>query len=152
MPDELEYDSIKLTRFNEDTFEEDDITSTANVKVSGRKVTVKVGDVDGERGKTLIINTKVGKLANEVYKKEVTITSNIKADDTETENIDDISVTINKPGINVAQTANIPTGTTISAGEDFAYTFTIQNLSDIYLNDVEFTDALPTEVIFRDCI
>ncbi len=120
LPDELEYDSIKLTRFNEDTFEEDDITSTANVKVSGRKVTVKVGDVDGERGKTLIINTKVGKLANEVYKKEVTITSNIKADDTETENIDDISVTINKPGINVAQTANIPTGTTISAGEDFA--------------------------------
>ena len=149
MPDELEYDSIKLTRFNEDTFEEDDITSTANVKVSGRKVTVKVGDVDGERGKTLIINTKVGKLANEVYKKEVTITSNIKADDTETENIDDISVTINKPGINVAQTANIPTGTTISAGEDFAYTFTIQNLSDIYLNDVEFTDALPTEVTFK---
>lgn len=149
LPDELEYDSIKLTRFNEDTFEEDDITSTANVKVSGRKVTVKVGDVDGERGKTLIINTKVGKLANEVYKKEVTITSNIKADDTETENIDDISVTINKPGINVAQTANIPTGTTISAGEDFAYTFTIQNLSDIYLNDVEFTDALPTEVTFK---
>lgn len=149
LPDELEYDSIKLTRFNEDTFEEDDITSTANVKVSGRKVTVKVGDVDGERGKTLIINTKVGKLANEVYKKEVTITSNIKSDNTETENIDDISVTINKPGINVAQTANIPTGTTISAGEDFAYTFTIQNLSDIYLNDVEFTDALPTEVTFK---
>lgn len=149
LPDELEYDSIKLTRFNEDTFEEDDITSTANVKVSGRKVTVKVGDVDGERGKTLIINTKVGKLANEVYKKEVTITSNIKADNTETENIDDISVTINKPGINVAQTANIPTGTIISAGEDFAYTFTIQNLSDIYLNDVEFTDALPTEVTFK---
>lgn len=149
LPDELEYDSIKLTRFNEDTFEEDDITSTANVKVSGRKVTVKVGDVDGERGKTLIINTKVGKLANEVYKKEVTITSNIKADDTETENINDISVTINKPGINVAQTANIPTGTTISAGENFAYTFTIQNLSDIYLNDVEFTDALPTEVTFK---
>ena len=149
LPDELEYDSIKLTRFNEDTFEEDDITSTANVKVSGRKVAVKVGDVDGERGKTLIINTKVGKLANEVYKKEVTVTSNIKADNTETENIDDISVTINKPGINVAQTANIPTGTTISAGEDFAYTFTIQNLSDIYLNDVEFTDALPTEVTFK---
>lgn len=149
LPDELEYDSIKLTRFNEDTFQEDDITSTANVKVSGRKVTVKVGDVDGERGKTLIINTKVGKLANEVYKKEVTITSNIKADNTETDNIDDISVTINKPGINVAQTANIPTGTTISAGEDFAYTFTIQNLSDIYLNDVEFTDALPTEVTFK---
>lgn len=149
LPDELEYDSIKLTRFNEDTFQEDDITSTANVKVSGRKVTVKVGDVDGERGKTLIINAKVGKLANEVYKKEVTVTSNIKADDTETENIDDISVTINKPGINVAQTANIPTGTTISAGEDFAYTFTIQNLSDIYLNDVEFTDALPTEVTFK---
>ena len=149
LPDELEYDSIKLTRFNEDTFEDDDITSTANVKVSGRKVTVKVGDVDGERGKTLIVNTKVGKLANEVYKKEVTVTSNIKADDTETENIDDISVTINKPGINVVQTSNIPVGTTISAGEDFVYTFTAQNLSDIYLNDVEFSDVLPKEVTFK---
>ena len=149
LPDELEYDSIKLTRFNEDTFEDDDITSTANVKVSGRKVTIKVGDVDGERGKTLIVNTKVGKLANEVYKKDVTVTSNVKADNTETENIDDISVTINKPGINVAQTANIPAGTTISAGEDFVYTFTAQNLSDIYLNDVEFTDTLPTEVTFK---
>lgn len=149
LPDELEYDSIKLTRFNEDTFEDDDITSTANVKVSGRKVTVKVGDVDGERGKTLIVNTKVGKLANEVYKKDVTVTSNVKADNTETENIDDISVTINKPGINVVQTSNIPVGTTISAGEDFVYTFTAQNLSDIYLNDVEFSDVLPKEVTFK---
>lgn len=149
LPDELEYDSIKLTRFNEDTFEDDDITSTANVKVSGRKVTVKVGDVDGEGGKTLIVNTKVGKLANEVYKKDITITSNVKADGTETENIDDISVTINKPGINVVQTSNIPVGTTISAGEDFVYTFTAQNLSDIYLNDVEFSDVLPKEVTFK---
>lgn len=149
LPDELEYDSIKLMKFNEDTFEDDDITSTANVKVSGKKVTVKVGDVDGERGKTLIVNTKVGKLANDVYKKEVTVTSNIKADDTETENIDDISVTINKPGINVAQASNIPEGTTISAGEDFVYTFTAQNLSDIYLNDMEFSDALPKEVTFK---
>lgn len=149
LPDELEYDSIKLTKFNEETFSDDDITSTASVKVSGKKITVKVGDVDGEGGKTLIVNTKVGKLANEVYKKDITITSNVKADGTETENIDDISVTINKPGINVVQTSNIPVGTTISAGEDFVYTFTAQNLSDIYLNDVEFSDVLPKEVTFK---
>ncbi len=149
LPDELEYDSIKLTKFNEETFSDDDITSTASVKVSGKKITVKVGDVDGEGGKTLIVNTKVGKLTNEVYKKDITITSNVKADGTETENIDDISVTINKPGINVVQTSNIPVGTTISAGEDFAYTFTAQNLSDIYLNDVEFSDVLPKEVTFK---
>lgn len=149
LPDELEYDSIKLTKFNEETFSDDDITSTASVKVSGKKITVKVGDVDGEGGKTLIVNTKVGKLANEVYKKDITITSNVKADGTETENIDDISVTINKPGINVVQTSNIPVGTTISAGEDFVYTFTAQNLSDIYLNDVKFSDVLPKEVTFK---
>lgn len=149
LPDELEYESIQLTKLNEDTAQYDDITSTTNVKVKGKKVTVNIGEVDGERGKILTVNAKVGKLSDGVYKKDVTVTSNVKADGTETENIKDISVTINKPGVSVAQTANIPEGTTISAGEDFVYTFTAQNLSDIYLNDVEFTDALPKEVQFK---
>ena len=149
LPDELEYESIQLTKLNEDTAQYDDITSTTNVKVKGKKVTVNIGEVDGERGKILTVNAKVGKLSDGVYKKDVTVTSNVKAEGTETENIKDISVTINKPGVSVAQTANIPEGTTISAGEDFVYTFTAQNLSDIYLNDVEFTDALPKEVQFK---
>lgn len=149
LPDELEYESIQLTKLNEDTAQYDDITSTTNVKVKGKKVTVNIGEVDGERGKILTVNTKVGKLSDGVYKKDVTVTSNVKAEGTETENIKDISVTINKPGISIAQTANIPEGTTISAGEDFVYTFTAQNLSDIYLNDVEFTDAIPKEVQFK---
>lgn len=149
LPDELEYESIQLTKLNEDTAQYDDITSTTNVKVKGKKVTVNIGEVDGGRGKILTVNAKVGKLSDGVYKKDVTVTSNVKADGTETENIKDISVTINKPGVSVAQTANIPEGTTISAGEDFVYTFTAQNLSDIYLNDVEFTDALPKEVQFK---
>ena len=149
LPDELEYESIQLTKLNEDTAQYDDITSTTNVKVNGKKVTVNIGEVDGERGKILTVNAKVGKLSDGVYKKDVTLTSNVKADGTETENIKDISVTINKPGVSVAQTANIPEGTTISAGEDFVYTFTAQNLSDIYLNDVEFTDVLPKEVQFK---
>lgn len=149
LPDELEYESIQLTKLNEDTAQYDDITSTTNVKVKGKKVTVNIGEVDGGRGKILTVNAKVGKLSDGVYKKDVTVTSNVKADGTETENIKDISVTINKPGVSVAQNANIPEGTTISAGEDFVYTFTAQNLSDIYLNDVEFTDALPKEVQFK---
>ena len=149
MPDELEYESIQLTKLNEDTAQYDDITSTTNVKVKGKKVTVNIGEVDGERGKILTVNAKVGKLSDGVYKKDVTVTSNVKAEGTETENIKDISVTINKPGISITQTANIPEGTTISAGEDFVYTFTAQNLSDIYLNDVEFTDAIPKEVQFK---
>lgn len=149
LPDELEYESIQLTKLNEDTAQYDDITSTTNVKVKGKKVTVNIGEVDGERGKILTVNAKVGKLSDGVYKKDVTVTSNVKAEGTETENIKDISVTINKPGISIAQTANIPEGTTISAGEDFVYTFTAQNLSDIYLNDVEFTDAIPKEVQFK---
>lgn len=149
LPDELEYESIQLTKLNEDTAQYDDITSTTNVKVKGKKVTVNIGEVDGGRGKILTVNAKVGKLSDGVYKKDVTVTSNVKADGTETENIKDISVTINKPGVSVAQTANIPEGTTISAGEDFVYTFTAQNLSDIYLNDVEFTDTLPKEVQFK---
>ncbi len=149
LPDELEYESIQLTKLNEDTAQYDDITSTTNVKVKGKKVTVNIGEVDGERGKILTVNAKVGKLSDGVYKKDVTVTSNVKAEGTETENIKNISVTINKPGISIAQTANIPEGTTISAGEDFVYTFTAQNLSDIYLNDVEFTDVIPKEVQFK---
>ena len=40
LPDELEYESIQLTKLNEDTAKYDDITSTTNVKVKGKKVTV----------------------------------------------------------------------------------------------------------------
>ena len=149
LPDELEYDSIKLTKLNEETAKYEDITSSTKVKTKGNVVTINIGELDGERGKNLVINTKVGKLADGIYKKEVTVKSTIQADGTDTENIDEVSIAINKPGMTAIQTTNIPEGTTISAGEDFVYTMTLQNASDIDLTGVKFTDKLPEQVQFK---
>lgn len=143
LPEELEYDSIILKQ------NETDITSTAKVDAKGKVIKINIGTLDCSKGKKIEINTKVGKLSGDVYKKDITVKGTIKADKTETENIDDLTVTLNKPGLSAIQTVNIPEGTTISAGEDFVYTFTAQNLSDIYLSEVEFADALPKEVQFK---
>ena len=54
--------------------------------------------------------------------------------------------TINKIGVSIVQTCNIPANTTISAAEKYTYTFTISNLSEIPMEDVILTDKLPDEV------
>ena len=157
LPEELKYESIELIEYKSSTYEGEDITSTAVVTVNGNVVTINIGDVDGRLGKKLVINTKVGKLPNGVYQKDVTIKSTVQADNTEVEQIDDVIEHLNKAGISATQTSNIPEGVTISSAENFTYTFTIENLSNIDLRDVKFVDYLPQgvqlktlEVVYSD--
>lgn len=159
LPEELTYESIEVKKptYEEEKYVEKDVTSSATVTVNGKIVTVNIGDVDGSLGKKLIVNTKVGKLPDGVYQKDITIKSTVQADNTEVEEIDDVIEHLNKAGIITTQTCNIPDGTTISAGENFTYTFTLENLSDIDLSDVKFVDHLPQgvqlktlEVVYAD--
>lgn len=159
LPEELTYESIEVKEptYEEEKYVEKDVTSSATVTVNGNIVTVNIGDVDGSLGKKLVVNTKVGTLPDGVYQKDVTIKSTIQADNTEVEQIDDVIEHLNKAGIVATQTCNIPDGATISAGENFTYTFTLENLSDIDLSDVKFIDYLPQgvqlktlEVVYSD--
>lgn len=149
LPEELEYDSIVLEKYNADLVGNEDISSSASVTAKENVVTINIGDLDSGRGKTLTLNLKVKTLADGVYTKDIVTKATIQADDTAVENIEDAIETINKAGIKATQTCNIPEGTTISSAEDFAYSFTLENLSAIRLEDVKFVDYLPEEVQFK---
>lgn len=149
LPEELEYDSIVLEKYNADLVGNEDISSSASVTAKENVVTINIGDLDSGRGKTLTLNLKVKTLADGVYTKDIVTKATIQADNTAVENIEDVIETINKAGIKATQTCNIPEGTTISSAEDFAYSFTLENLSAIRLEDVKFVDYLPEEVQFK---
>ena len=149
LPEELEYDSIVLEKYNTDLVGNEDISSSASVTAKENVITINIGDLDSGRGKTLTLNLKVKTLADGVYTKDIVTKATIQADNTAVENIEDVIETINKAGIKATQTCNIPEGTTISSAEDFAYSFTLENLSEIRLEDVKFVDYLPEEVQFK---
>ena len=149
LPEEVKYDSMVLTKYNEETTEDDDITSSAVVNVKGNVLTINIGELDGERGKTLTVNSTVKTLPDGTYKKDITTTATIKADNTPVENLEGATYTINKPGVKVTQTCNIPEGTTISSAEDFTYTFTLENLSETFLDNVKFIDYIPEGLQFK---
>lgn len=149
LPEELEYDSIELLQYSSELKDYEDISSTATVTITGKTVTVNIGSLDGGQGKTLKVKSKIGTLPEGVYQKEATITATIQADNTDVEKIADVTNKLNKPGLKITQTCNIPEGTTITAGEKFTYTFTIENLSEVILNDVVLIDYLPEAVQFK---
>ena len=151
LPSELNYESIKLTKFNEQTYEYDDITSEANVKFdkSSKKITINIGEVDGGRGKEIEITTTVGTLPQNVYEQEINIEATIKGDNTPKEAINTIKETVNKPGLQVTQTASIPSGNKIAVGEGFKYVVEIKNLSNITMDNITLTDYLPKELIYQ---
>lgn len=149
LPEELQYEAIKLTKYNAEIRDDEDISSTATVEEKNNIITINIGELDGERGKILEVTSKVKVLPDGVYKKDITTKSTIQADGTGIEKVPNVTDTINKAGIKVTQTCNIPEGTTISSIEDFTYTFTLENLSKIKLENVKFVDALPEGVQFK---
>lgn len=149
LPEELTYESIELKQYSSEIKGDADITSTATVTNNGKTVTINIGSLDGGRGKVLIVKSKIATLPDGVYQKEMKITATIQADDTDVENIEEVIDTVNKAGMKITQTSNIPSGTTVTAGEEFTYTFTIENLSDVILNDVKFIDYLPEGLQYK---
>ena len=149
LPDELTYKDINIVRYSllADVSEED-ITSSINVNVKGNEITIPLGDLDSA-SVTIKINTVVGTLPSGTYKKKISISGNIQADETPVEDISKLTETINKVGAKIIQSSNLPEGTTISSGENFTYVFTIKNESSLYLSNLEFIDALPKEVTFK---
>lgn len=149
LPEELTYDSIILEQYNSELKGYEDISSTATVSTNGKTVEINIGSIDGGYGKTLTIKSKIGILPEGIYQKDVTTTATIQADGTDVEKIADVTDTINKPAIKITQTCNIPEDTVITAGEEFTYTFTMENLSDTILDNIILTDDLPEGVKFK---
>lgn len=136
LPEEMEYKSVAY----------EGGTTPNKVVVNGNTLQINLGTIERGKNRQLTLKLNVKDLPNGVYKKDVSITGTIEADGKNAETIPTLTDTINKIGVSIVQTCNIPANTTISAAEKYTYTFTISNLSEIPMEDVILTDKLPDEV------
>lgn len=136
LPEEMEYKSVAY----------EGGTTPNKVVAKGNTLQINLGTIERGKNRQLTLKLNVKDLPNGVYKKDVSITGTIEADGKNAETIPTLTDTINKIGVSIVQTCNIPANTTISAAEKYTYTFTISNLSEIPMEDVILTDKLPDEV------
>ena len=136
LPEEMEYKSVAY----------EGGTTPNKVVAKGNTLQINLGTIERGKNRQLTLKLNVKDLPNGVYKKDVSITGTIEADGKNAETIPTLTDTINKIGVSIVQTCNIPVNTTISAAEKYTYTFTISNLSEIPMEDVILTDKLPDEV------
>lgn len=66
------------------------------------------------------------------------------------ETIGKISVKMVKPTLYISQVSSIPENTPIRTSEQFEYTFTIKNPTSLIINDIEFIDYIPDNVIYQN--
>lgn len=148
LPDELKYESIKIE--GEDASGSvQDLTDSINIEKRNNIITVNLGSIGRTNERKIIIETTANKLPNGTFKKDGVISATIKADNTVEEKVEDKNVQVNKPGFKISQTCNIPEGTTIAFNEQFTYVFTVENLSNLLIQDINVRDYIPNEVQFE---
>ena len=146
LPSELKYK--KVTVKEKENKKEIDITNAENITYDNKtgRLNIKLGEVDGLNAKIIYLEVEVEKLDEGVYDKEVNVEATISGKNARIQPINVETLQIGKIGFKVKQTSNIPENTHITAGEDLKYIFTIENLSNMDIYNVNFTDILPEEL------
>ncbi len=166
IPNELQYQKVQAKQYKNK--QEVDISNeiTANYNEKTRKLTISLGDLNGKDAKIIYIQVAVATLPDNVYDKILSTVATVsgqyietnsetkenleKTARTQTINFDEVEV--GKVGFRITQSCNIPQNATIGGSEDFTYTFTIENLSNINLTGVQFTDLLPDSLNFGNIV
>ena len=146
IPSELEYEKAEVSKFNTEKDSYDTTTDGTNFNEKNRELTINLGDVTYNDSKTIKITSKVKALNNGEYEKAINSVAKISADGIAEETSNTITDTISKEGLEVTQTASIPEGSSLSAGEKFSYKFTIKNIGGNIISNLNLTDNLPKEV------
>ena len=146
IPSELEYEKAEVSKFNTEKDSYDTTTDGTNFNEKNRELTINLGDVTYNDSKTIKITSKVKALNNGEYEKAINSVAKISADGIAEETSNAITDTISKEGLEVTQTASIPEGSSLSAGEKFSYKFTIKNIGGNIISNLNLTDNLPKEV------
>mgnify|MGYP004495459661 FL=1 len=146
IPSELEYEKAEVSKFNTEKDSYDTTTDGTNFNEKNRELTINLEDVTYNDSKTIKITSKVKALNNGEYEKAINSVAKISADGIAEETSNTITDTISKEGLEVTQTASIPEGSSLSAGEKFSYKFTIKNIGGNIISNLNLTDNLPKEV------
>ena len=138
LPAELSIDNV--------TKDEEDITS--QVSTNGNTVSINIGTVE-DNSMIIVVTFRANDLEEGIYERNLTITPKIKADGMENaETMDSINISVNKPGLSITQTSNIPSIAEIETAQRYNYTFTIKNLSKSQIYNITFEDKLPVELTY----
>jgi len=148
IPNEVQYEGIEIA--NKVAGNKTDITSQVkyNYNKNNRKLVVNLGTVNGEEIKAISIKLKAGNLEQNTYNKTVNLDAMVYGKDTTKQQISLSPIEIGKVGLKITQTSNITENERIQAYEDFKYIYTIENLSNMDLYGITFTNILPKEVEF----
>ncbi len=146
IPSELEYEKAEVSQFNTEKDSYSTITNEINFNEKNRELTINLGDVTYNDSKTIKITSKVKALNDGEYEKTINSVAKISADEIAEETSNTITDTISKEGLEVTQTASVPEGNSLSAGEKFSYKFTIKNIGGNIIGNLNLTDNLPKEV------
>ena len=138
IPEEVEI--VKVTKGNDE-----DITSSLTIK--NNTATINIGTVS-YYATSVTFTVKQKNLPDGVYSKEVNFSAKVKADETAEEDAGNLTFTVNKLGVSITQTSNIPSSVEVGTAETFVYTFTVKNLSKLAISDLTFTDKIPDALIY----
>ena len=138
LPAELSIDNV--------TIDDQDVTS--QITTNGNIISINLGTV-GSNTMIIVVTFRGNDLGEGIYERNLTITPQIIADGMENaEEMDSVNVTINKLGLSITQTSNIPSIAEIETAQRYTYTFTITNLSNSQIHNITFEDTLPSELIY----
>lgn len=139
LPSELEIVSVTKGNMREDI--------TSSVTKNNNEAKINVGTLNYETTKVEVtVRCQINE--NNVYSKKLDVTAKIKADNTPEEDLGTTTLSVNKPGLSISQTSTVPSSVEIGTTEKFKYTFTVKNLSNISIANIEFTDKISQGLVY----
>lgn len=148
IPQEVTYEEVKV--YDKGDKEDTEITNSTTNKYdkNSRKLTVNLGTVNGMNSKKISVKVKVNKLPENTYSSKVNLNATVSGKNVRAQSITAPETEIGKIGLKINQTSTITENAQINAYEDYKYIFTIENLSNIDINDLKVTDMLPDGLEF----
>ena len=148
IPEGLEYEGLEVQTYSNAKLVDISNEVSTNYNKSSRKLTMNLGTLYGNNYKITNVNLKVEKLPENVYSKIIDLNAVISSDTARSQRTNTVSFEIGKLGFKITQTPTITEGAIVTAGEDYKYVVTVENLSNIGVDNVVITDLLPKGLVY----
>lgn len=147
IPEGLTFKEVKVQNYKMLSGEAEDIDASSNYNSENRILSVNLGTIGNGKSKKIIITTTVDNLPENEYSKNIKIQGTVKSEGIEEASYEKTDRIV-KEGLEITQTANIPTGSKISKDEQIVYTVNLKNIGSKAIL-VNVKDVLPNELLFQ---
>lgn len=162
IPEGLNYQEAKIEYYNMQEDKQEIITEGISYNEKTRILTINLGklsstitakaqsedeaDIKMNDTRTITVTSKVEKLPEGEYTRTIVSKAEVYANEVAKESSNPIADTISKEAVTIVQSANIPQGNKVAAGEKLTYKFEIKNIGGNTTNNIEIVDNLPKEL------